>query len=207
MLAKGSEPWLFTALSLTILLGVLYRISENLLFRNVALLAGILTFFMLIFFRDPERAVEISDTYMVSPADGTVIDIWDQKICIFMFFQNVHVNRAPISGTIKEIIYRKGGYLPAFCKDSEGNERNDFIIQSKYGDVCVTQIAGTIARRIVSYSRVNDMVEQGQRIGMIRLGSRVDVTIPSDFKITVRKGDRVLAGKTIIATINKDTDF
>lgn len=207
MLAKGSEPWLFTALSLTILLGVLYRISENLLFRNVALLAGILTFFMLVFFRDPERAVEISDTYMVSPADGTVIDIWDQKICIFMFFQNVHVNRAPISGTIKEIIYRKGGYLPAFCKDSERNERNDFIIQSKYGDVCVTQIAGTIARRIVSYSRVNDMVEQGQRIGMIRLGSRVDVTIPSDFKITVRKGDRVLAGKTIIATINKDTDF
>jgi phosphatidylserine decarboxylase len=207
MLAKGSEPWLFTALSLTILLGVLYIISENLLFRNVALLAGILTFFMLIFFRDPERAVEISDTYMVSPADGTVIDIWDQKICIFMFFQNVHVNRAPISGTIKEIIYRKGGYLPAFCKDSERNERNDFVIQSKYGDVCVTQIAGTIARRIVSYSRVNDMVEQGQRIGMIRLGSRVDVTIPSDFKITVRKGDRVLAGKTIIATINKDTDF
>ena len=204
MLAKGSEPWLITALSLSILFELIYQMSENLYFQGAALLGGILTLFMLIFFRDPERTVEISDTYMVSPADGTVIDIWDNKICIFMFLQNVHVNRAPISGTIKEIIYKKGGYFPAFCKESERNERNEFIIHSKYGDVCVTQIAGTIARRIVSYSRVNDIVEQGQRIGMIRLGSRVDVTIPNGFKIRVRKGERVTAGKTIIATTNKE---
>ncbi|HNW37774.1 MAG TPA: phosphatidylserine decarboxylase, partial [Methanosarcina vacuolata] len=130
-----------------------------------------------------------------------------RKICIFMFLQNVHVNRAPISGTIREITYKKGGYLPAYWKDSERNERNEFIIHSKYGDVSVTQIAGTIARRIVSYSQVNDMIEQGQRIGMIRFGSRVDVTIPHDFEITVRKGERVLAGKTIIATIKNDRDF
>ncbi|AKB20179.1 Phosphatidylserine decarboxylase [Methanosarcina sp. WWM596] len=166
-----------------------------------------LTFFMVVFFRDPERKVEISDTYMISPADGTVIDIRDRKICIFMFLQNVHVNRAPISGRIKEITYKKGGYLPAFCKDSERNERNEFIIHSKYGDVEVTQIAGIIARRIVTYSSVNEVVEQGQRIGMIRFGSRVDVTIPHDFDITVRKGERVLAGKTVIATIKNDRDF
>ncbi len=207
MLAKGSEPWIFTAVSVTALFAILSRVMNSSPLHHAAYLGLALTFFMLLFFRDPERKVEVSDTYMISPADGTVIDIRDRKICIFMFFQNVHVNRAPISGKIREITYKKGGYLPAYRKDSERNERNEFIIHSKYGDVSVTQIAGTIARRIVSYSRVNDIIEQGQRIGMIRFGSRVDVTIPHDFDITVRKGERVLAGKTVIATIKNDRDF
>lgn len=208
MIAKGSEPWLFTAASVTALFAILSWATDSLPFLNHAAHMGMaLTFFMVIFFRDPERKVEISDAYMISPADGTVIDIRDRKICIFMFLQNVHVNRAPISGRIREITYKKGGYLPAFCKDSERNERNEFVIHSKYGDVEVTQIAGTIARRIVTYSNVNDIVEQGQRIGMIRFGSRVDVTIPHDFDITVCKGERVLAGKTVIATIKNDRDF
>ncbi|HWQ49531.1 MAG TPA: phosphatidylserine decarboxylase [Methanosarcina sp.] len=207
MLAKGSEPWLFTAALITTMFAVLSRAMNSSNLTHVAYIAMALTFFMVLFFRDPERKVEVSDTYMISPADGTVIDIRGRKICIFMFLQNVHVNRAPISGKIKEITYKKGGYLPAYWKDSERNERNEFIIHSKYGDVSVTQIAGTIARRIVSYSQVNDMIEQGQRIGMIRFGSRVDVTIPHDFEITVRKGERVLAGKTIIATIKNDRDF
>ncbi len=207
MLAKGSEPWLFTAVSITALFAVLSRAMNSSRLNCIAYVAMALTFFMVLFFRDPERKVEVSDTYMISPADGTVIDIRGRKICIFMFLQNVHVNRAPISGKIKQITYKKGGYLPAYWKDSERNERNEFIIHSKYGDVTVTQIAGTIARRIVSYSQVNDIIEQGQRIGMIRFGSRVDVTIPHDFDITVRKGERVLAGKTIIATIKNDRDF
>jgi phosphatidylserine decarboxylase precursor-related protein len=207
MLAKGSEPWLFTAALITALLAILSRAMKSSDLNHVAYIAMAMTFFMVLFFRDPERKVEVSDAYMISPADGTVIDIRGRKICIFMFLQNVHVNRAPISGTIREITYKKGGYLPAYWKDSERNERNEFIIHSKYGDVSVTQIAGTIARRIVSYSQVNDMVEQGQRIGMIRFGSRVDVTIPDDFEITVRKGERVLAGKTVIATINNDRTF
>jgi phosphatidylserine decarboxylase len=208
MIAKGSEPWLFTAASVTALLAILSRAADSLPFLSRVTQMGMaLTFFMVIFFRDPERKVEVSDAYMISPADGTVIDIRDRKICIFMFLQNVHVNRAPISGRITEITYKKGGYLPAYCKDSERNERNEFTIHSKYGDVRVTQIAGTIARRIVTYSNVNDSVEQGQRIGMIRFGSRVDVTIPHDFDITVEKGERVLAGKTIIATIKDDRDF
>jgi len=207
MLAKGSEPWLFTAVSITALFAVLSRATNSSRLNCIAYVAMALTFFMVLFFRDPERKVEVSDTYMISPADGTVIDIRGRKICIFMFLQNVHVNRAPISGKIKQITYKKGGYLPAYWKDSERNERNEFIIHSKYGDVSVTQIAGAIARRIVSYSQVNDIIEQGQRIGMIRFGSRVDVTIPHDFDITVRKGERVLAGKTIIATIKNDRDF
>lgn len=208
MIAKGSEPWLFTAASVTALFAILSRATDSVPFLNyIANMGMALTFVMVIFFRDPERKVERSDTYMISPADGTVIDIRDRKICIFMFLQNVHVNRAPISGKIREIIYKKGGYLPAFCKDSERNERNEFIIHSKHGDVRVTQIAGTIARRIVTYSNVNDIVEQGQRIGMIRFGSRVDVTIPHNFDITVEKGERVLAGKTIIAIIKNDREI
>ena len=207
MLAKGSEPWIFTAVSVTALFAILSRAMNSSPLHHAASLGMALTFFMILFFRDPERKVEVSDTYMVSPADGTIIDIRDRRICIFMFLQNVHVNRAPISGKIREITYKKGGYIPAYRKDSERNERNEFIIHSKYGDVSVIQIAGTIVRRIVSYSRVNDIIEQGQRIGMIRFGSRVDVTIPSDFDIIVRKGDRVLAGKTVIATIKNDRDF
>lgn len=207
MFAKGSEPWLFTAVSITALFAILSKAMNISPLNHMTYIGVGLTFFMIVFFRDPERKVEISDAYMVSPADGTIIDIKDRKICIFMFFQNVHVNRAPISGKIREITYKKGGYLPAYRKDSERNERNEFIIHSKYGDVRVTQIAGTVARRIVSYSQVNDIIEQGQRIGMIRLGSRVDVTIPPDFDIIVRKGERVLAGKTIIATIKNDRTF
>jgi phosphatidylserine decarboxylase len=207
MIAKGSEPWIFTAVSVTSLFAILSRMMNSSSLNHAVYIGIALTFFVVLFFRDPERKVEVSDTYMISPADGTVIDIRDRKICIFMFFQNVHVNRAPISGKIKEITYKKGGYLPAYRKDSERNERNEFIIHSKYGDVSVIQIAGAIARRIVSYSRVNDVIEQGQRIGMIRFGSRVDVTIPEDFNITVGKGERVLAGKTVIAKIKYDRDF
>jgi phosphatidylserine decarboxylase len=207
MIAKGSEPWIFTAVFVTSLFAILSRVMNSSSINHAVYIGIALTFFVVLFFRDPERKVEVSDTYMISPADGTVIDIRDRKICIFMFFQNVHVNRAPISGKIKKITYKKGGYLPAYRKDSERNERNEFIIHSKYGDVSVIQIAGAIARRIVSYSRVNDVIEQGQRIGMIRFGSRVDVTIPEDFDIVVGKGERVLAGKTVIAKIKYDRDF
>ena len=132
MLAKGSEPWLFTAASVTALIAILSRAMDSSPLNHVAYIGVALTFFMVVFFRDPERKVEISDTYMISPAAGTVIAIRDRKICIFMFFQNVHVNRAPISGKITEITYKKGGYLPAYRKDSERNERNEFIIHSKY---------------------------------------------------------------------------
>jgi phosphatidylserine decarboxylase len=204
MLAKGSEPWLFTAVSITLLFAILSKAMNISPLNHVTYIGVALILFMVVFFRDPERKVEVSDAYMVSPADGTIINIENSKICIFMFFQNVHVNRAPISGTIKEMTYKKGGYIPAYKKDSERNERNEFIIHSKYGEVKVIQIAGTVARRIVSYSQVDDIIEQGQRIGMIRFGSRVDVTIPPDFDIIVKNGERVLAGKTIIATIKTD---
>ncbi|MDD2439777.1 MAG: phosphatidylserine decarboxylase [Methanosarcinaceae archaeon] len=204
MLAKGSMPWILGALGFTAFFAGLQIYSPHSINLYGTGIGGSLLLFMLWFFRDPERQIEVSEAYMLAPADGRICDIRGRKVCIFMFLQNVHVNRAPIAGKIKEITYRKGGHIPAFCKDSERNERNDFIIESKYGEVQVTQIAGTIARRIVTYSKKNDIVEQGQRLGMIRFGSRVDVTIPEEFDMVIKKGERVKAGKSIIASLKKN---
>jgi phosphatidylserine decarboxylase len=136
---------------------------------------------------------------MTAPADGKIVDIRGRKICIFMNVHNVHVNRAPLTGKVIAIEHKKGGYRPAFSKDSERNERSHIFIDTEHGIVEVTQIAGTIARRIVSYVQVGDQMVRGQRFGMIRFGSRVDVTIPENFDILCTKGDKVTAGMTIIA--------
>lgn len=207
MIAKGSMSWILSAVAFTALFAGFQIYTPHSIFLYGTYLWMALVFFMILFFRDPERNVEISEDYMLAPADGRISEIRGRKICIFMFLQNVHVNRAPIAGRITEISYRKGGHIPAFYKDSDRNERNNFIIDSKYGDVHVTQIAGAIARRIVTYSKTNDNVVQGQRLGMIRFGSRVDVTIPEEFDMVLKIGDRVKAGKSIIAILKQERDF
>lgn len=155
-----------------------------------------LTALFVVFFRDPERTPRGDG--MVSPADGVVMQA-NKKIVIFMNLYDVHVNRAPLSGLVKETEYRKGGHVPAFHKDSSRNEQNKITIETDHGDVVVTQIAGILARRIVCYVNEGDVVERGQRIGMIRFGSRVDVTIPDEFEVGVKPGDRVKAGESMIA--------
>lgn len=151
------------------------------------------------FFRDPERPVGGIDEGIVSPADGKVVDIRGNTACIFMNFHNVHVNRAPVSGKIVKMHHRDGGYLPAFFKDSLKNERNTICIESDYGLVKMTQIAGTVPRRIDTYFNVGDRVVRGERIGMIRFGSRVDITPPEGYALTIKKGDRVKAAISIVA--------
>jgi phosphatidylserine decarboxylase len=201
MLSKGSLPWIATAAFFTAASGVLIYFTGIPYLQYFTYLSFALTVFFLYFFRDPERHIEMDNKCMVAPADGKVIDIRQRCICIFMNFQNVHVNRSPISGKIRNIDYKKGGYIPAFCKDSDRNERNHIFLDTEYGEVSVTQIAGTITRRIVSYVREGDITLQGQRIGMIRFGSRVDVTIPDNFDIVCKKGDHVLCGETVIARL------
>lgn len=201
MLAKGSLPWIATAAFFTAASGVLIYFMGIPYLRYVTYLGFALTIFFLYFFRDPERHTEMDNRCMVAPADGRVIDIRQRCVCIFMNFQNVHVNRSPISGTIRNMKYKKGGYIPAFCKDSDRNERNHILLDTEYGEVSVTQIAGTITRRIISYVGEGDITLQGQRIGMIRFGSRVDVTIPENFEIICKKGDRVRCGETVIARL------
>ena len=202
MLAKGSTPWIVAVLIFTTMSGAGAYFTKNPYMEFTAYMGVMSVVFLLWFFRDPERNIKICKNCMVAPADGKVIDIRGRTICIFMNFQNVHVNRIPLAGTIRNVEHKKGGYIPAFCKDSERNERNITIIDTEHGDVSVTQIAGTVTRRIITYVKEGDVIQQGQRFGMIRFGSRVDVTIPEVFDISCKKGDRVYGGETVIATKN-----
>ena len=202
MLAKGSTPWIVAVLIFTIISGAGAYFTKDPYMEFAAYIGVMFFLFLLWFFRDPERNIKICKNCMVAPADGKVIDIRGRTICIFMNFQNVHVNRTPLAGTIRNIEHKKGGYIPAFCKDSDRNERNKVIIDTEHGEVSVTQIAGTITRRIITYAQEGDKMQQGQRFGMIRFGSRVDVTIPEVFDISCKKGDNVYAGETVIAMKN-----
>lgn len=199
MLAKGSAPWIVTAVTISIFATIAHFFLSWPHTDKIALLGLAVTIFFLFFFRDPERKVDQCDRIMLAPADGKIVDIRGRKICIFMNFQNVHVNRVPINGKIHSIVHKKGGYIPAFCKDSDRNERSHMLIETEHGLVEVIQIAGTVTRRIVSYVREGDQLTQGERFGMIRFGSRVDVTIPENFDIACKIGDRVFAGLTVIA--------
>jgi len=166
----------------------------------------VLLLFMVNFFRDPERAVPQGNDLFVCPADGKVIraemtDQGHQRVDIFMNVFNVHVNRAPMAGRITHMQYFPGKFVNAsFDHASEENERNRFEIACDNGvNIAFTQISGLVARRIVSYVEVGDRVEAGQRIGMIRFGSRVNCEIPADYALNVKVADMVTAGLTVIA--------
>jgi len=177
-----------------------------------AVLLGLLLF-MLNFFRDPERALPVGDGLFVCPADGKVIRAemmqeGHQRVDIFMNVFNVHVNRTPMSGRITHMQYVPGKFVNAsFDHATEENERNRFEVACDNGDkIAFTQIFGLIARRIVSYVEVGDKVEAGQRIGMIRFGSRVNCEIPADYDLNVKVGEMVVAGLTVIARKRDNED-
>jgi phosphatidylserine decarboxylase len=182
---------------------------------TLILLSLILLIFTLSFFRDPDRKSPGKDNIVVSPADGRVLfvkEVDDNKyinekakqISIFMSPLNVHVNRIPIDGKVEYLKYHQGKYLAAFeDKASEVNERSEFGINSKYGKIFFTQVAGFIARRIVYDIKEGDTVHQGDRFGMIKFGSRVDVIVPFNWHEKVKKDDKVTAGETILFEINK----
>jgi phosphatidylserine decarboxylase len=203
MLAKGSLSWILGMGLLTILLWFGFDSMESGLISSILLLlfifGDILTVFFIIFFRDPQRSPTGNEDDAVSPADGKVISIQHRTISIFMNIHNVHVNRAPLSGIVTHIDYKPGGYIPAFNKDSEVNERNHVVIKTASGTLELTQIAGILTRRIVSYISEGTQLKRGERIGMIRFGSRVDVTMPEGYVFTVKLNDAIKAGETIIA--------
>lgn len=162
----------------------------------------ILTLFFLYFFRDPERKSQ--NEGIVSPADGKILKIeengLEKFIAIFMSPFNVHVNRAPISGKIINKEYKKGKKYPADSeKSSTLNESNTFIIENEKYKIKVKQIAGILARRIVSFKKEGDFVQKGERIGLIKFGSRVEIYLPENLDILIKKGDKVYAGTTVIA--------
>ena len=165
------------------------------------------------FFRDPERAGERGDRVVTSPADGKVVLITEVdepafihgralRVSIFMNVFNVHVNRYPVSGTVKYVQYNPGKFLNAAVeKSSLENEQRSVGIESGPYRILVRQIAGLIARRIVTYSREGERVEQGERMGLIRFGSRVDVFLPVDATVRVKIGELTTAGTTVVAEL------
>jgi phosphatidylserine decarboxylase len=182
--------------------------------RWMALLFCVITFFVTWFFRNPERNTPAGDEILVSPADGRILKIEDiegspfgegrrRKISIFMNVFNVHVNRAPCSGKIQSIRYHKGRFLSADLeKASELNEKNAILIRTDSGiDIVTIQIAGLIARRIVCWVKEGMQIRKGERFGLIRFGSRLEVMLPLEAKISVREGDRVKAGETPIGSL------
>jgi len=168
-------------------------------------------FFVLNFFRDPERVVPQEQGVAVSPADGKVIKVETMRdpmtgedrtaICVFMNVFNVHVNRMPVAGRIARISYFGGKFLNAsFDKASTDNERNSLLIEDGDGQSwTMVQIAGLIARRIICWGEEGDSLGRGQRFGLIKFGSRVDLYIPTDYKPIVRTGEKVFAGQTVLA--------
>ncbi len=167
------------------------------------------------FFRDPDRRTPEKDRIIVSPADGKVIVVKSNSsnyfvgenvnlVSIFMSPLDVHVNRIPVSGTVEHLKYHEGKYLAAFDEHAMNkNERMEIGINSNYGKILFTQVAGFLARRIVTELSVGDRVRIGDRFGMIKFGSRVDVFVPADFKSSVKLNDRVIAGETILFEIDK----
>ncbi len=166
------------------------------------------------FFRDPDRIVPDRPGIFVSPADGRVVEVRAeqeaglsrQRISIFMSPFNVHVNRSPVAGTVRNVVYRKGSFrMASEPLASVENECNTFTVGGEKDEVVVRQIAGVLARRIVFWKRIGDRVERGERIGMIKFGSRVDVLVSPEITLCVSVGDRVKAGSTIIATSTPDS--
>lgn len=171
----------------------------------------VLPLFVANFFRDPNRVVPEGEDLVVSPADGKVISIGEveeerylnrrlRRVCIFMSVTNVHVNRVPASGRIKAVRYHPGKFLIGFAeKASLDNEQNAVIIEQQSGrEILFVQIAGFVARRIVCYLTGGEKVARGERFGLIRFGSRVDVYLPLDVEILVREGQKVKAGETVL---------
>ena len=170
----------------------------------VAVIFAAVALFMMYFFRDPQRTVPQDAGAIVSAADGVVtrIDLTDttKLVSVFLSPMDVHINRSPITGTIKEINYTKGKKMPA-TKDEASlvNERNALVIEGEGVTITCTQIAGILARRIVCWPKAGDNLIRGQKFGLIKFSSRTDLLMPAEVELMVKVGDRVKGGETIIA--------
>lgn len=205
-LAPEGYPFIVGSLTITVIIGILAKIW-------VALIPLLLTIFMFYFFRDPEREIPEGEGLFVSPADGKIILIKDvfekehlktdvKEISIFMSPFNVHVNRAPCDGKIKNIQHNKGKFMAAYKDDASfKNENIEMELETKYGDILVKQVAGYVARRAVCRANIGDSLRRGERYGIIKFSSRLDVYLPKDTEIKVKLGDRVKAGETVIGVV------
>jgi len=178
------------------------------IYKPLFLIFLILLIFTFYFFRDPERVVPLGDDILVSPADGLITNISEHKegkksytkVSIFLSVFNVHIQRLPLSGQITKIDYIEGKFINATLdKASEENERLRLTLKSGSNVIYITQIAGLIARRIICYLKTNERVNQGERYGIIKFGSRVDIEFPNSYNLMVSIGQQCIGGETIIA--------
>jgi len=203
-IARPGYPLIFAFAFITVVFAILEL-------TVMALIGLVFTLFICCFFRDPDRVVPKNSGAVVSPADGKIVVAGKTddnpleegaciKVSIFMTVFNVHVNRIPHEGTVTRIVYQPGCFLPADReKTSTENERNMVFLKTESGKkICVVQVAGLIARRIICKVQAGDNLLRGQRMGMICFGSRLDVYLPLETTLNVNKGDHVKAGTTIL---------
>jgi phosphatidylserine decarboxylase len=204
-LAREGFPFIGIGIGMIVLFGCLG-------WTTLTIIASLITLFVIYFFRDPERHHSNIENAVLTPADGRILEVREVdgkdnplgrtsiKVSIFMNVFNVHVNRIPIQGTIKKIAYHPGKFLSAdLDKASEQNENNRVtLVTADSKEILIIQIAGLVARRIACWIQEGDRVETGQRFGLIRFGSRLEVFLPTDSKIVVEVGQKVKAGETLI---------
>ena len=216
MFARDGYTTIFVTIIFAIIVSGIARYLEPhwtayILYTAMALLVA----FILFFFRDPDREITQGDNYVLSPADGNVVQIKDvdeeryingpaKQISIFLSPMDVHVNRVPVTGTVEYLEYEPGIFLVAYDhRASELNERADFGVKHPSGTkIFFRQITGFLARRIVYHMDVGDKIRAGERFGMMKFGSRMDILVPADVEVNVSEGEKAVAGETILATIN-----
>ncbi len=212
-IADGGMPWVLASFAFTFLfLGASFFLSGpvSIFLVFLSVFFFLISCLLIVFFRDPERSIGKG---IVAVADGKIreitslqdIDVGDCiRVSTFMNIHNVHVNRMPLAGSIEKLTHHLGGHVPAFQKESDANERVILLIKTDIGMMKIVQIAGAVARRIVPYAAEGAVLEKGEKIGLIRLGSRVDLYLPADRikTLMIQVHERVKAGEDTIAEIN-----
>jgi phosphatidylserine decarboxylase len=203
MMPIAPEGWPFILVPLVAALAVAW-----LGWPKTAVLLGAVTLFMAFFFRDPERTPAATAGAIVAPADGRVTEVREgvddpfvgpaRQVVIFLSPLDVHVNRAAIGGRVVRVTRSPGGFRPAYRPDAEENERVAIALEGEVGRVVMRQVVGVLARRIVCRVREGDRLAVGERFGMIKFGSRMDVVMPARARVLVKPGDRVRAGESVI---------
>jgi phosphatidylserine decarboxylase len=213
IIAREGYPFIAYTIGLTALLALSAWKLHSAVLAVPAAISLLLTLFIISFFRNPERTPPGDEKSVVAPADGTVIVVERVsetplgtealKISIFMSVFNVHVNRVPLGGTVVDIAYHPGKFVDARDgRASSENERNGVVLETAAGvRIAFVQIAGLIARRIICYPKVGDVLVRGARYGLIRFGSRVDVYLPAHVESLVKLGDTTVAGETVLGRI------
>ena len=195
-----------------LLLGILAIGTATLTGFVIGALFVFLALFIFYFFRDPERAIPTDAGAIVSPGDGRVVVVKDEsyagrpgkRISIFLAVWNVHINRSPAAGTITRLDYKPGKFMAAWAESASlDNEQNVFTLAGEHGELVFKQIAGWVARRVVSWKKQGDAVTRGERVGLVRFGSRVDLWMPENAEVVVKVGDHVKGGSSVLARITE----